>query len=86
MKLNAAAKMIPLLARNQRYPSFLAATLSGWLQRHDRRSGSLAFGKLPALQRFPFQPNAGSEGEYAGLMAIRRYHTRPMVARTAISA
>jgi len=32
------------------------------------------FAEITGLPRFHLQPNAGSQGEYAGLLAIPRYH------------
>ncbi|WP_058911973.1 aminomethyl-transferring glycine dehydrogenase [Entomohabitans teleogrylli] len=74
MKLNAAAEMIPIT-----WPEFaelhpfcppdqaegyqrMIAQLSGWLV------------KLTGYDALCMQPNSGAQGEYAGLLAIRRYH------------
>lgn len=74
MKLNAAAEMIPVswpqLANVHPFApqSYLAgydamiADLDEWLS------------EITGFARTSFQPNAGSQGEYAGLLAIRRYH------------
>ncbi len=74
MQLNATAEMLPIT-----WPEFadlhpfapedqtagtreLVARLSGWL------------GALTGLPAVSLQPNAGSQGEYAGLLAIRGWH------------
>lgn len=74
MKLNAAAEMIPI-----GWPEFanmhpftplenaagyrqLATDLENWLA------------EITGFDAVSLQPNAGSQGEYAGLLAIRRYH------------
>ncbi|MQY26258.1 aminomethyl-transferring glycine dehydrogenase [Nocardia aurantia] len=74
MKLNAAAEMEPItwpgFARLHPYapvedvPGLLRviADLEGWLA------------AITGYDRVSLQPNAGSQGEYAGLLAIRRYH------------
>jgi len=74
MKLNATAEMIPITwpgfaqihpfapADQQQGNAQLAGELSGWLK------------SITGLPVVSLQPNAGSQGEYAGLLAIRRYH------------
>ncbi len=74
MKLNATAEMIPVtwesFARLHPYApseqtqgySKLFSDLEDWL------------GSITGLPAVSLQPNAGSQGEYAGLMAIRGYH------------
>ena len=74
MKLNAAAEMMPVS-----WPKF--ATLHPFAP-HDQAQGYLELfcsleAQLAAITGFDavsLQPNAGSQGEYAGLMAIHRYH------------
>ncbi|MEJ0049337.1 MAG: aminomethyl-transferring glycine dehydrogenase [Rhodospirillales bacterium] len=74
MKLNAAAEMLPVTwpgfadlhpfappSQTQGYAT-LVATLSSWL------AAATGFSAVS------LQPNAGSQGEYAGLLAIRAYH------------
>ncbi len=73
MKLNAAAEMAPIS-----WPEFanlhpyappeqalgyreMLAQLGGWL------------GEITGFPAVSFQPNSGAQGEYAGLLAIRRY-------------
>jgi glycine dehydrogenase len=74
MKLNATAEMIPITlpgfadihpfapASQTRGYKILIDTLSGWLATATGFAG------------VSLQPNAGSQGEYAGLLAIRAWH------------
>ncbi len=74
MKLNAAAEMMPVswaavanlhpLAPKAHSAGYRAmfADLEAWL------------GEITGFDAVSLQPNAGSQGEYAGLLAIRRYH------------
>jgi glycine dehydrogenase len=74
MKLNAAAEMTPIL-----WPEF--ADIHP-LAPPDQRQGSRAMidqlaswlATITDLPGVSMQPNAGSQGEYAGLMTIRAYH------------
>jgi len=76
MKLNATSEMLPVT-----WPEFaelhpfapldqaegyreLFAQLEAWL------------GEITGFAGVSLQPNAGSQGEYAGLMVIRKYHTQ----------
>ncbi len=74
MKLNAAAEMMPVSwgsvgnlhpfapkAHAEGYAT-MAAQLEDWLA------------EITGFDAVSLQPNAGSQGEYAGLLAIRRYH------------
>ncbi len=74
MKLNATAEMIPVswesfgkihpfapLSQVRGY-SLLFEQLEKWL------------GEITGFAGISLQPNAGSQGEYAGLLSIRRYH------------
>lgn len=74
MKLNATSEMIPLswpevsslhpfvpADQSQGYREMLG-TLEDWLA------------EVTGFAGVSLQPNAGSQGEYAGLLAIRRYH------------
>ena len=74
MKLNATAEMIPVtwaefgsihpfapLEQTQGYQE-LFAELESWL------------GEITGFAGISLQPNAGSQGEYAGLQVIRQYH------------
>ena len=74
MKLNAAAEMAPVswaqvanihpFAPQTHAPGYRAMfdDLEKWL------------GEITGFDAVSLQPNAGSQGEYAGLLAIRRYH------------
>jgi glycine dehydrogenase len=74
MKLNAASEMLPLTwptigglhpfapADQARGFAEIASQLETWL------------GEITGLPAVSLQPNAGSQGEYAGLLAIRAYH------------
>ena len=74
MKLNATAEMIPVswpefarvhpYAPDDQTPGYAELTrqLGAWL------------GEITGLPAVSLQPNAGSQGEYAGLLAIRAYH------------
>ncbi|MBR8829403.1 MAG: aminomethyl-transferring glycine dehydrogenase [Gomphosphaeria aponina SAG 52.96 = DSM 107014] len=74
MKLNATAEMMPVtwpefgkihpfapLSQTQGY-QILFAQLESWL------------GEITGFAAISLQPNAGSQGEYAGLQVIRKYH------------
>ncbi len=74
MKLNATAEMIPLswesvsgmhpFAPEEQTQGYrmMIAELEAWLA------------EITGFHAVSVQPNAGSQGEYAGLLAIRRYH------------
>jgi glycine cleavage system P protein (glycine dehydrogenase) len=74
MKLNAAAEMLPIS-----YPGF--ARLHPFAPR-EQTAGYLALfedlerwlADITGFDRVSLQPNAGSQGEYAGLLVIRAYH------------
>ncbi|PIJ48994.1 glycine dehydrogenase (aminomethyl-transferring) [Erwinia sp. OLTSP20] len=74
MKLNAAAEMIPVT-----WPEFAglhpfcpASQAAGYLQMIAQLSQWLL--QLTGYDALCMQPNSGAQGEYAGLLAIRRYH------------
>ncbi|MFP5415461.1 MAG: aminomethyl-transferring glycine dehydrogenase [Actinomycetes bacterium] len=74
MKLNPAASMEPIS-----YPGF--ANLHPFVPAEDARGYAELIGRLEAqlvavtgYDRVSLQPNAGSQGEFAGLMAVRSYH------------
>jgi glycine dehydrogenase len=74
MKLNATAEMIPVT-----WPEFGA--LHPFAPREQAAGYGQLFAELEAMLReitgfaaISLQPNAGSQGEYAGLLAIRHYH------------
>ncbi len=74
MKLNPAAAMEPIS-----YPGFAGlhpfvptADAAGYTALIDQLCGWLA--EITGYDQVSVQPNAGSQGEFAGLMAIRSYH------------
>jgi glycine dehydrogenase len=74
MKLNAAAEMLPIS-----WPEF--AQLHPFAPPEQSRGYQLLFRQLEAwlaeitgFTAVSLQPNAGSQGEYAGLLAIRAWH------------
>lgn len=74
MKLNAAVSMEPVT-----WPEFAGIhplapvdQVQGWLDLIADLEDRLA--RITGYARVSVQPNAGSQGEFAGLLAIRRYH------------
>lgn len=74
MKLNAVGELMPLA-----WPGFADVhpfapreQTKGYLKLIEELESQLC--DLTGFSRFSFQPNAGSQGEYAGLLAIRKYH------------
>jgi glycine dehydrogenase len=74
MKLNATTEMIPVT-----WPGFGALhpfappeQTAGYLQLFTELEGWLC--AITGFDAVSLQPNAGSQGEYAGLLAIREYH------------
>jgi glycine dehydrogenase len=74
MKLNATTEMLPIT-----WPEFSA--LHPYAPADQSRGYAAMLGQLEAwlaqitgLPAVSLQPNAGSQGEYAGLLAIRRHH------------
>ncbi len=74
MKLNAAAEMMPVSWPNiaNLHPFVPKAHAAGIRAMIDQLEGWLA--EITGFDAVTLQPNAGSQGEYAGLLAIRRYH------------
>jgi glycine dehydrogenase len=74
MKLNAAAEMIPVSWPNvaNLHPFAPKAHSKGYRSMTDDLERWLA--EITGFHAVSLQPNAGSQGEYAGLLAIRRYH------------
>ena len=62
------------LARLRRHPSLRAGGPGAGLCRADRASWSDWLAQITGFAAVSLQPNAGSQGEYAGLLAIRAYH------------
>ncbi|WP_193175651.1 aminomethyl-transferring glycine dehydrogenase [Oricola nitratireducens] len=83
MKLNAAAEMMPVSWNTvaNLHPFAPKAHAEGYRAMFDDLESWLA--EITGLDAVSLQPNAGSQGEYAGLLAIRRYHeARGDAART----
>ncbi|WP_315928799.1 aminomethyl-transferring glycine dehydrogenase [Mesorhizobium sp. SP-1A] len=74
MKLNAAAEMMPVSWNSvaNLHPFAPKAHSKGYKAMTDDLERWL--GEITGFDAVSLQPNAGSQGEYAGLMAIRRYH------------
>ncbi|WP_035484575.1 aminomethyl-transferring glycine dehydrogenase [Geminicoccus roseus] len=74
MKLNATAEMIPVTwpEFGQIHPFAPADRWPGYRMLLDDLESWLA--TITGFDRVSLQPNAGSQGEYAGLLAIRGYH------------
>ena len=74
MKLNAASEMMPMSWDTvaHMHPFAPESQTHGYLDMLDSLSDWLA--EITGFAAVSLQPNAGSQGEYAGLLAIRRYH------------
>jgi glycine dehydrogenase len=74
MKLNATAEMIPITLPGfaNIHPFAPAEQTIGYLKLITRLQDWLA--TVTGFAAVSLQPNAGSQGEYAGLLAIRGYH------------
>jgi glycine dehydrogenase len=74
MKLNAAAEMMPLSWREVAAPHPFAPAdqVGGYREMITSLEQWLAV--VTGFDAVSVQPNAGSQGEYAGLLAIRRFH------------
>ncbi|MCX4092649.1 aminomethyl-transferring glycine dehydrogenase [Nocardia sp. alder85J] len=74
MKLNATAEMEPITwpGFSRLHPYAPVEDVPGLLRLIADLEGWLA--AITGYDRVSLQPNAGSQGEYAGLLAIRRYH------------
>jgi glycine dehydrogenase len=74
MKLNAAAEMMPLSWPEVHaiHPFAPLDQAAGYLEMFAQLEAWL--GEVTGLAAVSLQPNAGSQGEYAGLLAIREYH------------
>jgi glycine dehydrogenase len=74
MKLNATSEMIPVTWRtfSHVHPFAPQAQVQGYQQLFEELQAMLA--EITGFDAVSLQPNAGSQGEYAGLLAIRRYH------------
>jgi glycine dehydrogenase len=74
MKLNATTEMEPVSLPGfaELHPFAPAEDAEGYRELVDQLEGWLA--EVTGYDRVSIQPNAGSQGEFAGLLAIRAYH------------
>jgi glycine dehydrogenase len=74
MKLNAAVEMAPVTwpAFSALHPFAPVAQAKGYQSLFRQLEESLS--EITGFARVSLQPNAGSQGEYAGLLVIRAYH------------
>ncbi|MCC7151174.1 MAG: aminomethyl-transferring glycine dehydrogenase [Rubrivivax sp.] len=74
MKLNATSEMIPITWPQfaNLHPFAPADQLRGWQELNEQLCTWLA--QATGYAGVSLQPNAGSQGEYAGLLAIRAWH------------
>jgi glycine dehydrogenase len=74
MKLNAASEMMPLSWAHwsRMHPFAPPSQAKGYLQIIKELASYLSI--ITALDDCSLQPNSGAQGEYAGLLVIRRYH------------
>lgn len=74
MKLNATAQMIPVTwpEFSNMHPFAPSEQCTGYQALADSFSEMLV--KVTGYDAFSLQPNSGAQGEYAGLIAIQRYH------------
>ena len=77
MKLNATAEMEPITwpEFGRMHPYAPLDQAQGYLELFDDLERWLA--EITGYDAVSLQPNAGSQGEYAGLLAIRKYHVVP---------
>jgi glycine dehydrogenase len=74
MKLNAAAEMFPVTwpEIGALHPFAPADQAKGYRALFDKLEGALA--EITGFSAVSLQPNAGSQGEYTGLLVIRAWH------------
>src|SRR5438477_357350 len=74
MKLNATAEMFPISwpEFSKLHPFAPVDQTAGYCEMSERMEKWLA--EITGFAAVSLQPNAGSQGEYAGLLAIREYH------------
>lgn len=74
MKLNATAEMLPISwpEFNQLHPFAPIDQAQGYQHLFKDLAAMLA--EITGFDAISLQPNAGSQGEYAGLLVIRQYH------------
>ncbi|MBC7895912.1 MAG: aminomethyl-transferring glycine dehydrogenase, partial [Cytophagaceae bacterium] len=74
MKLNATAEMFPVTwpTHGRMHPFAPSSQISGYAELFRTLEADLA--EITGFAAVSLQPNAGSQGEYAGLLVIRKYH------------
>jgi glycine dehydrogenase len=74
MKLNATTEMLPVTwpQFGRLHPFAPRGQAQGYTQIFDELSAMLR--EITGFDAVSLQPNAGAQGEYAGLLVIRRYH------------
>jgi len=74
MKLNATSEMLPVTwpEFGQLHPFAPASQTEGYRELCRQLEGWLA--EITGFAAISLEPNAGSQGEYAGLLVIRKYH------------
>ena len=74
MKLNATAEMFPVTwpSHGRMHPFAPASQIAGYAELF--RTLELDLAEITGFAAVSLQPNAGSQGEYAGLLVIRKYH------------
>lgn len=74
MKLNAATEMIPITwpEFGQLHPFAPQEQSHGYQELTQSLAAMLC--EITGYDAFSLQPNSGAQGEYAGLVAIQRYH------------
>ncbi len=74
MKLNATTEMLPVTwpEFNQLHPFAPRSQTQGYQVLFEQLAAMLA--EITGFEGISLQPNAGSQGEYAGLLVIRQYH------------
>jgi glycine dehydrogenase len=74
MKLNAAAEMLPVTwpEVGGLHPFAPPSQAEGYRALFDKLEAALA--EITGFHAISLQPNAGSQGEYSGLLVIRAYH------------
>ncbi|MGV3685914.1 MAG: aminomethyl-transferring glycine dehydrogenase [Daejeonella sp.] len=74
MKLNATTEMAPVTSAefSKMHPFAPSDQVGGYMQIFDELNKWLS--EITGFAAMSLQPNAGAQGEYAGLMVIRAYH------------
>lgn len=74
MKLNAATQMLPLswAEWNNMHPFQPKDQVKGYLEMIENLENDLS--EITGFAATSLQPNSGAQGEYAGLMVIKKYH------------